>query len=330
MRLKPPDLSSFIRAKPLVSPSNPAKASIKSADLINNLSPSKVPVPEHINDSLLKHISSKPDQAAAQIKALIQSLGLPQDTLSSTIISFFRNFGLSLDAQALKNIRREVLGSKTSKDSAALAASAAFDKGVSLSDEALKEYAAAIDPMGHKSSFQDSGGAGFGQTPQDNQEKGDKKNDRDTPLPEDIKNLMEDIDTSGSLLGYMNKIPGKNGQFWIILPFNFTSGTREFSVSVRILVYISNSHYLVERLTLDAAVNERRWFLVLSKAQDGSYTGQAGVSPGFSQAEQSALIAELKELLGDFVSEISLMDENEIKSFIDSRNDTLISVDEEV
>lgn len=343
MRLLPPDLSSFIRAKltsskVTASPldfsgtSNNSVGLPKSADLtksINHISPSKVPEMELFGDSLLKHISYKSDQSSASIMTLIQSLGLPPDSLSSSIISFFKFFSLPLDVPVLKQIRREVLESKSSKDSISLAASAAFDKGVSLSDEALKEYAAAIDPAEHSGAHDDSGGTGFDQNARDDQQKRNK-DDQSALHAEDLKNLMNEIDTNGSLLGYLNKIPGKNGQFWIVLPFKFISGLTEFSVSVRILLNTSDFHHSVERFTVDVLSNDCRWFFLVSKKNDDSYLVQTSVSPALNHMEQTNFVKELKEILGDFITDISFMDESVIESLFDSRNDSIISVDEEV
>ncbi len=349
MRLLPPDLSSVIRAKLSGSPSNLAgisgksddlhkSASLpKSADFVNQFSLSGLhnASQEYSGDVPLPHLLSKSGQTAGQIAALLELLGLPQDALSSSIVSFFTFFSLPLDAQILKQIRREVLAntlpnSSRSADSTALAASAAFDKGVNLSDEALKEYAAAIDPAGHGDAHSDGGGADSGQASQHNQHRGNGGEDENTPLPDDIKNLMDEIDTDGSLLGYLNKIPGKNGRHWIVLPFNFTSGTIEFSVSLRILIGTKDIlHHYVERLALDVLAGDRRWFFLMLREKDASYSGKIAISPEPQKTEQSMVLRELEEILGNFVSNISFMDENALLFFMDSRNNEIISVNEE-
>lgn len=362
MRLLPPDLSSFIGAKltsskfsasPLNSAEIPSKSLIlrkiglpESADLTgltNQNSLSKVPILESA-DVLLNSISPEQNQSAGQLAAFIQSLGLPQDTLSSSLISFFKFFSLPLDAQVLKQVRRGVLSSSgnlgKSADSAALAGSAAFDKGVSLSDDALKEYAAAIDPAERNNSHnnrsdQDSNaGSGFEQHHQDNHQN-QHENDEKTPRKEDIRKLIDEIDAGSSLLGYLNKISGKNNQKWIVLPFNFTSGTVDFSVSLRILLNMKDDlHHSLERLAVDVVrntlKNERRWFFLISKENNNSYNAQIAVNPALNKTEQTALLKELNEILGDFVANISFIDESVIELFPDSRNDSVISVDEEV
>ena len=346
MKLEPPDLSRFIRAKftslPPASERTVSPLGISKSGGVKNLFP---PLnPPVLNEGRVgvfasKNSSANCDKASAGAMSFIQSLGLPLDALSSSVISFFTFFSLPLDVHVLKRIRREVLEGKNmngkSADAAALAASAAFDKGVSLSDEALKEYAAAIDPSEHKSPFEhgdahsDSGGTGFEQTGQ-HQHRGNG-GDQEIPLADDIKRLLDEIDANGSLLGYLNKIPGKNGQYWIVLPFNFMSEGIEFSVSLRILIDARNDlHHSVEKLAVDVLANERRWFFLVSRKNDASYNGKIAVSPCLPLKEQSLLLAELREILGNFVSDMGFIDENDILSFIDSRGSVIVSVDEEV
>jgi hypothetical protein len=323
----------------------------KSANSVNQFSLSKVSIQETVVGLSSKHITSKFDQSSVQIMSFIQSLGLPQDTLSSSLISFFKFFSLPLDAQVLKQIRREIPESKPSslpksssmKDSAALAASAAFDKGLRLSSEALQEYAAAIDPAEHKNPNEhrdahgNNSGSDFEQSAPDNPE-GDlqKRNteEKKTPHPDDIKNLMAKIDASDTLLGYANNIPGKNGKYWIILPFNFTSETSSFSVTIRLLLDAKDDfHRSVDRLAVDILHNapkiDHRWIFFISKEENNSYKAQFSLIPEPNNTEKSHLLTELKKILGDLVDEISFVDEKDVLSFMDSRNDVIFSVNEE-
>jgi hypothetical protein len=117
----------------------------------------------------------------AGFKELALSLGLKQDTLSSSLLSFIHFFSLPLDPKLIQKLRQEVLslnisqkdpeqrstGGKSSADriqAGALAAAAAAGKGITLSTEALEKYAAAIagdeqdgDDTGHDGGSADSG-----------------------------------------------------------------------------------------------------------------------------------------------------------------------------
>jgi hypothetical protein len=90
----------------------------------------------------------------------------------------------------------------------------------------------------------------------------------------------------------------------------------------------------VERLALDIAsnsfTNKRRWLFLILKERNNVYSGNIAVNPLPSKLEQSRLIKELQETLGNFVSDICFLDENTVLSFIDSRNDNTVSIDEEV
>jgi len=101
-------------------------------------------IPPDIRDTPTKQMppGSLPEKALAN---LISLLKLPQDGLSRAIVTFARFFSLPLEPKLLAALRREALGSRaTGREAAALAAAAAADKGINLSERALAEYAAAI------------------------------------------------------------------------------------------------------------------------------------------------------------------------------------------
>ncbi|MDR0622850.1 MAG: hypothetical protein LBG10_00275 [Treponema sp.] len=90
---------------------------------------------------------------------LAQALGLPQDTLSASILSFARYFSLPLNSGLLAKIRRDSLSPAPEKSvpgedarspavqakaAAALAAVAAAAKGVELSPRGLEKYALSL------------------------------------------------------------------------------------------------------------------------------------------------------------------------------------------
>jgi len=84
-----------------------------------------------------------PDKTAANLVSLLK---LPPDSLSRAVISFARFFSLPLEPKLLSALRREALSSRAAgREAAALGAAAAADKGITLSERALAEYAAAIE-----------------------------------------------------------------------------------------------------------------------------------------------------------------------------------------
>ncbi|GHT82199.1 hypothetical protein FACS1894137_00640 [Spirochaetia bacterium] len=291
-----------------------------------------------------------PQTAALQIagfKDLARSLGLPQDKLSSSLLSFIRFFSLPLDTKLIQRLRQEVLSLKVpQKDggpkagpgktkpqildlppdrirSGALAAAAAAGKGLALSTEALEKYAAAIageesdggtsggegDGAGHKHGKQDGapddgaehtgGQAGGAQTP---------PHAEDGLSPEQLRDLVEKIEGQSPLLGILNKLPGKDGRRWINLPFSFSSGAIDYSVSLRILLADTNAiPWKAECLALDVASGSSRW----------SFTLEGSGTPLFARAlvgiypppeHPAALERDLWELLGTVAGDIVLKD----------------------
>jgi hypothetical protein len=72
----------------------------------------------------------------------------------------------------------------------------------------------------------------------------------------------------------LNKLPGKNGQRWMVFPFHFAESDREFRVSLRILLSADKqSPNNVACMALDVAEapapaeTGRRWLFVMNSAK---------------------------------------------------------------
>jgi hypothetical protein len=214
------------------------------------------------------------------------------------LFSFFRFFSLPFDPGLISRLRRETLSVKAgetpgspvlSREAAALAASAAADKGIALSAEALEEYARALmgriplkdggtagcptaagkntsdgeaicdrpgrDKGGHNGGGPgtEGGGAGPGQDGRraggGSKEGGNRRN-RAVP-PENLRKKLESVESNSPLLAILNMLPGKNGQRWIVIPLNLESDDTVYTVSLRILLYGEEpSRCKAERLVL--------------------------------------------------------------------------------
>ena len=257
-----------------------------------------------------------PKGAQGQVAALFKTLGLPADRLSHSIISFAKFFSLPLEPRLLANVRKAsmtqpdssapagqtaqiragagpaaILNSRQagfSQHALALAALAAADKGVSLSQAALREYAAAIDPdqqdaHGGRSDGQagggdaeDRGGAQRDSTPEQRDER------RTGTAPADPALLLKErfCESAGSspALDLLNRLPGRNGRRWLAFPLSFTENGVQFCVSLRILLDDdSGASYAVRRMSLDIARRdcelsgtEQRWLFILDREKPDS------------------------------------------------------------
>ncbi|GHV76296.1 hypothetical protein AGMMS49942_11170 [Spirochaetia bacterium] len=252
-------------------------------------------------------------------KDLARVLGIPQDKLSSSLLSLIPFFSLPLDTKLIQRLRQEVLSLKLpQKDGGtidrirpvALAAVAAAGKGLTLSTEALEKYAAAIageegpdrGDDGNRGGSRHGSGAGHdgAQTP----------HSEDDLSPEQVRDMAERIEGQSPLLGVLNKIPGKDGRRWINLPFSFSSGGVDYSVSLRVLLADTNAiPWKVDCLALDVATDSRRWSFTLENAGKSGGTLIVRIYP--PPKRPAALERTLRELLGMVAEKVILKDMNE-------------------
>ena len=269
------------------------------------------------NPSLIKETTAgtrlPPGQGAAEsakgypqwVTGLTQTLGLPQDTLSYTLLTLARLFSLKPDPASISNLRKEALASgsstpKSSKEKAALEAKAlallaAADKGVVLSKESLTAYAALPDR-------------------DENQRQGYKPWNftGEQPDAEDLKRQFGNSggnsnqkETKDDFLDFLNMIPGKNSRRWIVWPFNYAAGGTELRVLLRILIeepLCGSKKSPDEALCfMDIAGPRRNWRFLLSKTGE-KQSAVLSIIPGLPPADIRIIKKELiKELgLNDF------------------------------
>ena len=247
------------------------------------------------------------------------------DRLSSAILSFARFFSLSLKPETTAAIRRQVFASMPAqpqpdhtkaattdaapeaaakqREALSLAAAAALGKGVELSPKALEAYAAAIDPT-----FPDrrgSGGQGQRQGRRDTRtspaegQTGEKSTASPLTSPITAADLREAVLESAAedpLLATLNRLPGKNGRRWIVLPFAFGKDG-EFHVSMRVLLEGDNpAECHASRMIIDIAKYDppsQRW-LFAAEWQKGALAGlSVFVQPGQSPETHARLALDL-------------------------------------
>ena len=236
--------------------------------------PAKPPPVQNLQQSMA--VKNGPD-----LSSLFSALKLPEDNLSKSLIGFARFFSLPLEPALLNSLRREALNQRHPvRETAALGAAAAADKGLKLGEKALGEYVLAMEgsvksfakdysPEAEAARQYNNGEEDREQNPNDSGREGQDSRDSqqessgqyaqpdngfsdDTPSGKEKKNLQERF-SGESLrqqaakilkdrmpLDFINRIPGKNGR-WIAVPFSFCQDTFEFTVSMRIFL---NAKYL--------------------------------------------------------------------------------------
>jgi len=262
--------------------------------------------------------------------SLISVAKLPADKLSASIISFARFFSLPIKPELMAVIRRQSLAqpqsataqsdlikhtaAETESDSGvavkireafSLAAAAAESKGVELNEKGLEAFAEAIDPDQKR---QDS---------KEQNQRGRRNKNRDDRGEEgaSIKagsfsaNAIEELALESAekdpLLHILNRMPGKNDQRWIVLPFSFNENDREFRVSMRILLDTKNASSRAVCMALDIAESqdiensapEKRHLFVLEWAKNQINRLSVYLQPELPHKAQALFISELSNFL---------------------------------
>jgi hypothetical protein len=259
---------------------------------------------------------------APTVKQLIHSLKLPQDSLSVTLLNLARNFSLPLEPALFSRLRREALTLKARRTgrgasvgprelaAAARATAAAASKGVILTEKALEQYAQAIDPD-YAAEEQDSPehgeGQSFGGEERDAAHEGEelRKILGEAAGRQDAKAEPDEE----SLLGILNRLPGKEGDFWTVYPYKMKFEALEIRVSVWILLPCKdyNKDYrdsakkeAVRGIAVHAVGKERRWvFSMMNPGRPDAKT-RVSVSPPYREPVREKIEKEIREVLGDF------------------------------
>jgi hypothetical protein len=203
--------------------------------------------------------------AAIRRQAMSPTMQQPKTAQPSTQTSHTHAAQLA-EVVSSKSASLETLAKN--RDALSLAAAAIKDKGAEINPEKLETFAEAIDPDWQKRNS--------GHNSQEQRHKEQKKEDNakaevDTSnktalSASDIRTLALESTEKDPLLAILNKLPGRNGQFWVVLPFNFCESGREFKVSLRMLIDKENSsENNVKHLSLDIVEHgeqEYRWLFV--------------------------------------------------------------------
>ena len=188
------------------------------------------------------------------------------------------------------------------REALSLAAAAAESKGVELHPKGLEAFAEAIDPEWQRR--EDSDGQGQRERRNKNQQEEKNAPDKTAPITAaDLKQMALESAEKDPLLTILNRLPGKNGRRWIVLPFSFDEGGREFKVSLRILLEADQSPHhtacmAAACVAVDITEAERRWLFAL-ESTNGLPAKKLTVylQPELPPEAQAPLTRELSALL---------------------------------
>jgi len=295
---------------------------------------------------------SAPIPAAARSAAsFAATAGLPSDKLSSSIVSFARFFSLPLKPQLLTNIRSQAFlqsaqtaqpasvnpaqtgDSSTSlisakmREALSLAAAAAESKGVELSPRGLESYAEAVDPEWEKRDEQQRKKRGKEQN-----EHAEKASLKPVSITADsLKKMAFEYAEENPILDILNVLPGKDGQRWIVLPFDFYEDGKEFKISMRILLepemnILCDDSSRAACMALDVSIdNKQRWLFVIEAANNKPMRLAVYTMP-----EDARLKKELSRLLEIPIERIAVKNREESFPYESSYLDGAPAIDEAV
>jgi hypothetical protein len=252
---------------------------------------------------------------ADPVERLLASLNLPRDAFSRNLAAAARFFSLPLNRPLLDKLKAAALNQKPPLREAALAAAAsAAAKGLDMPAGVLERYAAAVagetgadekslprrhgtdgrsaadggDSGGKRGAMEDSGesdgGAWSGAS---NNESGDSgggagggahggEQNAEKRRAADIRRRALAVLEAAPLLDGVNRIPGRDGKRWTVIPLAIESGGLRYDIALRILLLPDGS---AEKLGAGISVcgprgEKRRWLISLGADRRGELAAQ--------------------------------------------------------
>jgi len=302
-------------------------------------------------------IPAVPKSAAS----LAAATGLPSDKLSASIVSFARFFSLPLKPQLLADIRRQALAPQMTaqttqaasanasaanpavsgelvktREGISLAAAAAESKGTELTAKGLESYAEAVDPDLQRRRKNDD----------EQRRRRDKDQNEQTNVitAGGVKKTALEQTEQNPVLDILNRLQGKNGGRWIVLPFDFCEGDREYFVSMRILLDNIQKEFHTETrrmlsqscsfLTLDVLMKkdneEDRRLFIFESANEKTVGVSVCVWQELPSKDQHQLKKEISEVFNISPERVNFRTSEEAFPFEAEFGGTPTSVDEAV
>jgi hypothetical protein len=284
------------------------------------------PLADPVPDGLPKGSGGFSPSLSPSLLSLLSRLKLPPDGFSAAIVSFAKFFSLPLNPALLSGVRRQGFSGGNSdpafREARALACLAALDKGVELSGESLDRYARLISgssspepaepgrdagedrgEAGGSGNFQAGTGSGQGSAggSSGGSGQGGGNRGRNQSGSQDLRKLAREAEAKEPLLDFLNRIPGRNGKRWLVIPIPLEDGEARL-VTLRLLLSPSSgisgapagSPGEVEQMALEINGAGRRWFF---NFRPGSVL-RAALWPEPGERERAALERELAAALG--------------------------------
>ena len=308
----------LVKSEGLVKPDLPHKTGVPVRSGVPVESPQK---------AAFDGSSGRPSSSAIPLLNAAASLGLPKDALSAALVVFTRFLSLSADKTLIGSLRKEVLDllktsspvgaeEKAALEAKAMAAVIASDKGVFLSPMALERYARFLmqTPFVPTSFITTAPDDKEKPSPkaaaasQNSREKSQGNSRREAlegiPEPDELRAIAETQAQDDGLLDFLNYLPGKNGQYWLVFPFNVNVKGIELKVILRVLRSeggsIPGPLSAAEdgQLIADISGPKRQWRCFLNRTA-GKFRADIQVYPEYPQRALDNLRKQAERFLGE-------------------------------
>jgi len=251
---------------------------------------------------------------------------------------------LPTNTNAMKDVN-DAFSTEKTRQAFSLSAAAVESKGVELSPKGLESYAQAVDPDSRR---QDGNNQRRRKDREqnDNEEKTIKTESVKKPkqcdssanqflTADSIKKMSLEYAQQNPLLEILNRLPCKNGQRWIVLPFNFEDSGKNYSVSMRVLIDEEKSTNHAVCMALDIlesaeSTPNKRWLFVMDSANDKPMRISVYLQDALSQKNNSMFKSELSKLFNIPLEHVNIINTTEPFPYEASFAENFSSIDEAV
>jgi hypothetical protein len=238
------------------------------------------------------------------------------------------------------------LATEKTRHALSLSAAATESKGVELTLKGLESYAQAVDPDSRRQDEESKRKRRSREQDEQTEKtslkteavKKSQHGENFSPQPftaDSLKKMFLEYTEQNPLIEILNRLPCKNGQRWIVFPFDFIENNKNYNVSMRVLLDEEKSINRAVCMALDiiesAEANlERRWLFVTESVNDKPMKVSVYLKDEPSTKNQSKYKRELSNLFKIPQEHINIKNRTEPFPYEASFADNFSLVDEAV
>ena len=114
----------------------------------------------------------------------------------------------------------------------------------------------------------------------------------------ELREMILESAAKDPLLALLNRLPGKNGQRWMTLPFDFSHDGRDFNVTLRILVEDKNQRGSMVIDIVENGTTDKRWLFAAESTGYSLHRLAVFLRPELPLKQQKQFINDLSHHIG--------------------------------